>query len=718
MDEQKELFPVEYNLRDLSIFDKDPEVLEEYYAHIITSLTNSRRRIVILLLIIFLFIASTSLVIYTQANDGHLSILILIGMLLKTLGLATLVLCSIQLSEFSSRIVWWKDVRERITKTELVNIISFGIFLGLCGGCLHFLGRVIVGECQHTENIKEPMCNPLHSSNYLPPGFFLNTVAILLSAQLIFDVVNKHFVHLCWAVTWATFIACHAILKFRHVFPDIITLTLFTIGSLTYVNRSQTTFLYFLQKSSSQREAVRMEMASKEMETRMSDMAKLMGNVSHDLKTPMQALSFEVDTLHDAIRNIAQVVGITRSDDSQTRGRVWSDYEEKSMISGTDVALGESSIANSGDYDCSDKISAINLLMVNCDESVKTLKDTISFMMMTVNRCLNFCKASSGLALVPANATCHLVESITWAVNCVRRSQERVNIRLCPVPDEICSHVITDYQWLVENILCLTSNAVKFTMEGDVEVRCFLSDPTTLMIEVEDHGIGISAEKKSSLFQEYQQAQSLAGGTGLGLYSMRKRQEALGGSCGVVDRKDGEQGSCFWFTLPYRPDGTIHQRSPKSSKRLSFTSTASSTALELPEVSLMEELPQKSSLLLVEDSIVIQKSISRVLRRHYDEVELASNGLQGLELLQQRKFDLVLMDLQMPIMDGLEATRRLREFESANGVSISQRQRIIGISANSDHQTLDTVMKCGMDSFLAKPFSMEKLEEAIIDLSL
>ena len=161
-------------------------------------------------------------------------------------------------------------------------------------------------------------------------------------------------------------------------------------------------------------------------------------------------------------------------------------------------------------------------------------------------------------------------------------------------------HVISDKHWLSENILCLLSNALKYSDGGDVDVRIKLTDiaglkkesfmrrhsrvagaprritwtgtgedekkdlsiirsPThgetpkrVLLVTVEDNGIGISDEARQTLFQPFKQAQRMAGGTGLGLFSLLKRVEALGGNCGVGSRTDGKEGCIFWFTFPYR----------------------------------------------------------------------------------------------------------------------------------------------------------------------
>lgn len=215
-----------------------------------------------------------------------------------------------------------------------------------------------------------------------------------------------------------------------------------------------------------------------------------------------------------------------------------------------------------------------------------------SFMTMSINRCLDYTKASKGLKLVPRPETIALAESIHNPVRIMRDVQSLLEVRILPYDLTICANIITDKQWLTENLLCLLSNAVRYSNQGHVEISvCLIDDngqpqetsatsgqmcllapsraevsysnrasqvsPTVqqfLRFEVLDHGIGISEEAMQTLFHPTKQAQRLAGGAGLGLFSLAKRIEALKGQYGVVKRPDGEQGALFWFTIPYVPD--------------------------------------------------------------------------------------------------------------------------------------------------------------------
>eukprot|EP01031_Cornospumella_fuschlensis_P026913 gene26913-32522_t len=299
-----------------------------------------------------------------------------------------------------------------------------------------------------------------------------------------------------------------------------------------------------------------------------------------------------------------------------------------------------------------------------------------------------------------------------------------------------------------------------------------------LRFEVEDEGIGMTDEASENLFNPFQQNQRLAGGTGLGLFSLSKRTEALNGSCGVQKRRDQKQGSLFWFTIRYRPDeshlsddscksedfsdlipvraspqacvkhihGGFGEASEKSFNSASGTSHSSGVLVpaafsysmaedtEMTAVDPMSSLSEDKSstgkprVLLVDDTTSIVKMTAMMLRMHDFNVTVAMNGAAAIDLVEDYyakatqygspsdlPFDIILMDLQMPIMDGIEATRRLRRWEADGVTSRGKRVtrgkslKIIGLSANSDDEVLEETKKVGFDGFIPKPFSVKSL---------
>jgi CheY-like chemotaxis protein len=254
-----------------------------------------------------------------------------------------------------------------------------------------------------------------------------------------------------------------------------------------------------------------------------------------------------------------------------------------------------------------------------------------------------------------------------------------------------------------------------------------------VLVTVEDTGIGISDENKQHLFKPFKQAQRSAGGTGLGLFSLSKRIEALEGKCGVRDRSDGKQGSVFWFTFPYRPDfiaakeyeqmmlrtssrsGSQHSDIPNSSRKALGASTARENNASYPD----SPIPPLS-ILLTDDSPSILKVTTRFLEKSGHNVETAENGNQCLERLKEgrRDFDMLITDLQMPVMDGFESVRRFRSFERAsidklgNGLPPPP-LLIVGMSAKADEVTKKEALAAGMDLFLTKPFRYDQLVEVL-----
>ncbi|MDP3809723.1 MAG: ATP-binding protein [Hydrogenophaga sp.] len=262
------------------------------------------------------------------------------------------------------------------------------------------------------------------------------------------------------------------------------------------------------------------------------------------------------------------------------------------------------------------------------------------------------------------------------------------------VPDALCG----DPTRLSQALLNLLGNAVKFTEQGRVALRAEVLDERdgalTLRFEVSDTGIGIAPHKLGNLFATFEQADSSTtrryGGTGLGLALTRHIAELMGGAVGV--QSEPGVGSTFWFTarLERAAAGSI---APGAAERVARTAGVGAAA--------------QAHVLVVEDNRFNQEVAMAVLKRAGLEVDLAPDGKRAVEMARERRYDLVLMDLQMPVMDGFEATVALRALAGYEATPI------IALTANAFGETRSACLAVGMNDHIAKPISPQRLGDAL-----
>ena len=243
----------------------------------------------------------------------------------------------------------------------------------------------------------------------------------------------------------------------------------------------------------------------------------------------------------------------------------------------------------------------------------------------------------------------------------------------------------------------LLGNAVKFTSQGGVSLAIVKTDQG-LRFEVRDSGIGIAAEAQQKLFTQFTQVDASTsrqfGGTGLGLVICKKLVEGMYGKIGVYSQSG--QGSLFWFELPLKvaaKDASIAKVMPLPV--LVSDSQPATAALPAPFIAA-----QKAQILLVEDHFINQKLALALLTQQGFEVELAKDGAEAVDAAQQRKYQVILMDVQMPVMNGFEATRAIRSGSGPNAAT-----PIIALTANAMQSDKDACFDAGMDDFLTKPFN-------------
>jgi CheY-like chemotaxis protein len=250
-------------------------------------------------------------------------------------------------------------------------------------------------------------------------------------------------------------------------------------------------------------------------------------------------------------------------------------------------------------------------------------------------------------------------------------------------------------------LLNLLGNAIKFTERGRVEVRVghtsipVPDERSLVQFEVDDTGIGIAPEVQAQLFQPFTQADSSTtrrfGGTGLGLVICRQIVELAGGT--ITLRSEPGRGSTFAFTYPLEAVNKPRARVDTPRK----DDAASAVDSRLPHLRV----------LVAEDHAVNQRLVQLQLRKLGLAADVAATGIEALEALARAPYDLVLMDCQMPEMDGYETTRRIRADPRFAPV------RIIAMTANAMQGDREKCLDAGMDDYVSKPIREPELRAAL-----
>ena len=264
-----------------------------------------------------------------------------------------------------------------------------------------------------------------------------------------------------------------------------------------------------------------------------------------------------------------------------------------------------------------------------------------------------------------------------------------------PLPEK----VVTDPVRLKQVVINLCSNAIKFTHKGGVHVKVsFNEDSQELIISIIDTGIGLTQNQISKIFNPFTQADSSTtrqyGGTGLGLYLSKQLAIKLGGDISVESTPD--VGSSFTVTVATHNTENI--------KLLAY----------MPKVDVLSSQPiidrythaVEGKVLLAEDNLDNQKLISMYLRKIGADVVIANNGKEAIELTENENFDLILMDMQMPIMNGIDATVRLKKMEYP--------APIVALTANAMKEDIDTCYEAGCSGFLQKPISQQNFFDTVV----
>jgi signal transduction histidine kinase/CheY-like chemotaxis protein len=300
-----------------------------------------------------------------------------------------------------------------------------------------------------------------------------------------------------------------------------------------------------------------------------------------------------------------------------------------------------------------------------------------------INDVLDFSKIEADQMELSPEPT-NLAETLSGVARLLQPQCDAKGLYLRLKVDARVGWAMVDPIRLRQSLFNLMGNAVKFTLKGGVEVRLTAAgegDGRRLRFEIQDTGVGIPKQAQGALFQRFQQADSSTtrrfGGTGLGLAITRKLAELMGGGVGF-DSVEG-QGSTFWLEL---------------------VAPEAQPVVEGPELNPAAACLDGLRVLIVEDNATNRLIATKILENLGASAETAEDGIAGVEAAKVGGYDLILMDVQMPRMDGMEATRHIR----ALGGPVAQTP-IIALTANVLAHQRDTYLAAGMNGVVAKPIS-------------
>jgi len=332
-----------------------------------------------------------------------------------------------------------------------------------------------------------------------------------------------------------------------------------------------------------------------------------------------------------------------------------------------------------------------------CD-FVETIRSSGDSLLSLINDILDFSKIDSGKMDLESQPM-DLRSCIESSIDLVATKASEKGVTLAYIIEKNTPETVTGDPTRLRQILTnLLSNAVKFTDKGDIEVsvsnKKLESANHEIHFAVKDTGIGISEDEINRLFQPFTQLDSSTsrryGGTGLGLAISKRLVKMMGGKI-WADSQLGF-GSTFHFTIlagtainePARRRELAHRLVPESSRA---------------------SLNRALRILLAEDNIVNQKVMLRMLNKLGYLPDVAANGLEVLQAIERQPYDIILMDVQMPEMDGLEAAKKIREKWPE-----SERPKIIAITAYALHGDREKCLAAGMDDYISKPVKLEELQ--------
>ncbi len=348
----------------------------------------------------------------------------------------------------------------------------------------------------------------------------------------------------------------------------------------------------------------------------------------------------------------------------------------------------------------------------------ETVHNSAHTMLAIINDILDFSKIEAG-KLELQTAPFSISATVMNVVVLFSAISQKKGLKLsCNMDPQLPELLLGDVGRIRQILTNLVNNALKFTEQGEILVSAILKKQDEasieLYVEVTDSGIGIPVDAQDLIFERFSQADGEMnrkfGGTGLGLTIVRQLVELMGGTIGLTSQPG--QGSCFWLTVRLQKTHPEQTGSLQASAGLQVSEPANLQQDLIKPLPPQKQVPSEKALniLVADDNPVNQDLMKITLNMLNHEVDIVANGEEALAAWSQKSYDIILMDGQMPIMDGFEATRLIRTQEKTGSLS---RTTIIAMTGQALEGDRDLFIAAGMDDYLPKPFNTKQLRNLL-----